>query len=277
MGAYPRYITSSYEPFDPIQLAKETEEIVCRGDARKYTDFYATGVYGGIATGYTCGCCLRCVFCWVDWSRDFPERYGQFYSAAEAFGKLRETAHRFKVSKLRISGAEPTLGKEHLLKLLEHVETSEFELFVLETNGILFGADRDYVKAVSKFRKVHVRLSLKAGTPEDFTRKTGGKPEAFEIPFKAIRSLLDFRVSFHVAAMSADPRIMGHEERVALVEKLASISPSLASTLEEEVIDPYETTLARLKHAGLKLEWPLRKTYPSVRWLKIRDMFLRRD
>jgi len=58
LGTYPRYITPGLETFDPIQLARETEEIVSKGDARKYTDFYATGVYGGIATGYTCGCCL---------------------------------------------------------------------------------------------------------------------------------------------------------------------------------------------------------------------------
>ena len=267
LGTYPRYITPGFKPFDPVQLARETEEIVCKGDARKYTDFYATGVYGGIATGYTCGCCLRCVFCWVDWSRDFPERHGEFYSADEAFQKLTETAHRFNVSKLRISGAEPTLGKEHLLKLLQHVETSRFELFILETNGILFGVDRDYVKAVSDYPKTHVRLSVKAGTPEDFRRKTGAKPETFEIPFRAIRNLLDFRVSFHVAAMSADPRIMSREERLALLEKLASVSPRLVSTLEEEVVDRYETTLARLKHAGLKLQWPLRKTYEPVRSL----------
>lgn len=276
MGTYPRYIKPGFESFDPVQLARETEEIVCKGDARKYTDFYATGVYGGIATGYTCGCCLRCVFCWVDWSRDFPERYGKFYSADEAFKTLTEAAQRFNVRKLRISGAEPTLGKEHLLKLLQHVEASEFELFILETNGILFGVDRDYVKAVSDYPKTHVRLSLKAGTPEDFTRKTGAKPEAFEIPFRAIRNLLDLKVSFHVAAMSADPRIMSQEERLALLEKLASVSPRLVSTLEEEVVDPYETTLARLKHAGLKLQWPLRKTYEPVRSLETSDKTSRR-
>jgi uncharacterized Fe-S cluster-containing radical SAM superfamily protein len=269
LGTYPRYIKPGFKPFDPIHLARETEEIVCRGNARKYTGFYATGVYGGIATGYTCGCCLRCVFCWVDWSRDFPERYGQLHSPEEAFRRLRETAHQFNVRKLRISGAEPTLGKEHLLRLLEHVERSEFDLFILETNGMLFGVDRDYVKAVSEFRKAHVRLSLKAGTPEDFARKTGARPEAFEIPFSAIRNLLDFDASFHVAAMSADPRIMSCDERMALVEKLTSINRRLASTLEEEVIDPYETTLARLKHAGLKLEWPLRKTHEPARSLRI--------
>lgn len=277
MGTYPRYIRPGFEPFDPIQLARETEEIVCRGDARKYTDFYATGVYGGIATGYTCGCCLRCVFCWVDWSRDFPERYGKFYSADEAFKKLTETAHRFNVRKLRVSGAEPTLGREHLLKLLQHVETSEFELFILETNGILFGVERDYVKAVSKYAKTHVRLSLKAGTPEDFTRKTGAKPEAFEIPFRAIRNLLDSGANFHVAAMSADPRVMSREERLVLLEKLASVSSRLVSTLEEEVVEPYETTLARLKHAGLKLEWPLRETCERVGSVKTGKKALRGD
>lgn len=221
--------------------------------------------YGGIATGYTCGCCLRCVFCWVDWSRDFPEKLGQFYSPDEAFNRLSAAAHRYGVRKLRISGAEPTLGKEHLLGLLERVERSEFDLFILETNGILFGADQDYVEKVSKFKKPHIRVSLKAGTPEAFTRKTGAKPESFELPFKAIRNLLDFDVSFHVAAMSADPRIMAPEERISLIQKLVEINPRLAQTLEEEVIDPYETTLARLKHAGLELEWPLKRIYKPIR------------
>jgi uncharacterized Fe-S cluster-containing radical SAM superfamily protein len=235
------------------------------GDARKYTDFYATGVYIGIATGYTCGCCLRCVFCWVDWSQDFPQRYGRFYSADDAFKKLVEAAHRFNARKLRISGAEPTLGKEHLLGLLALVESSEFDLFILETNGILLGADGDYVKDLSRFRKVHIRVSLKAGTPEDFTRKTGAKAEAFEIPFKAVENLLDSGVSFHVAAMSADPRIMDEKERQGLILKLADIDPKLALKLEEEVVDAYETTLARLEYAGLKLKWPLTQIHPPVK------------
>jgi uncharacterized Fe-S cluster-containing radical SAM superfamily protein len=275
LGSYPRYVTPGFQPFDPVQLARETEEIVCRGDARKYTDFYATGVYGGIATGYTCGCCLRCVFCWVDWSRDFPERHGQFFSADEAFQRLKEAAHRFNVRKLRISGAEPTLGKEHLLGLLAHVERSEFDLFILETNGILLGADRDYVKDLSRFEKVHIRVSLKAGTPEDFTRKTGAKAEAFEIPFKAVQNFLDSGVSFHVAAMSADPRIMGEKEREGLILKLADIDPELALKLEEEVVDPYKTTLARLEYAGLELKWPLKQIYPPVK-LPGEGEFLRR-
>jgi len=272
---YPRYVTPGSPLFDPVELARKTERIVCRHDERKYTGFYATGVYGGIATGYSCGCCLRCVFCWVDWSRDFPERYGRFYSPQEVFTNLSKTARGYRVTKLRISGAEPTLGKEHLLEVLELVEASEFNLFILETNGILFGADRDYVKKISNFKKPHVRVSLKAGTPENFAEKTGAKAESFELPFNAIRNLLDHGVSFHVAAMSADPRVMDEKERESLVLKLADIDAKLALNLEEEVVDPYKTTLARLEYVRLKLKWPLTQIYPPVK-LPRRGEFLRR-
>jgi len=264
MRAYPRFIKPGFESFDPVELAKDTEKIVCRGNERKYTAFYATGVYRGIGTGYTCGCCLRCVFCWVDWSRDFPERYGEFYSPEEAFERLSEAALSYGTTRLRISGAEPTLGKQHLLALLEHVENSEFDLFILETNGILFGFDRDYVRMVSKFKKPHIRVSLKAGTPEAFARKTGAVLESFELPFKAIKNLLDFDVSFHVAGMLDDPRIVEPQERVELALKLAEIDPKLVVNFEGEVVDPYDSTLARLKAAGLDLEWPLRQRYKPL-------------
>lgn len=249
MKEYPRYVTPGSASFDPLELAKETEKIVCRGKDRKYTAVYATGVYGGIATGYTCGCCLRCVFCWVDWSRDFPEKFGRFYSPEDVFHRLREAAYKYRVNRLRISGAEPTLGKDHLLSLLEHVEESEFPLFILETNGILFGADRDYVRRISRFTKPHVRVSLKAGTPEAFTGKTGAKPEAFDIPFQAIRNLLDNGVSCHVAAM-IDPRIMPANEKRNLLCRLSEIDQSVIASLEEEIVDPYKTTIARMRKAG---------------------------
>ena len=268
---YPRFVTPGFELFDPVELVKETERVVTRrgprGPERKYEDFYATGVYGGIATGYCVGCCFRCVFCWVSWARDFPEKFGRFHSPEEAFSQLRDAAHKYKVNKLRISGAEPTLGKSHLLRLLEYVEESEFPLFILETNGIPFGVDKDYVKKISKFTKPHIRVSLKAGTPEAFTKKTGAKPEAFEIPFQAIRNLLDHNVNFHVAAMSADPRIMTPEERTSLMRKMAEIDPRLLLSFEEEVMDDYNTTLARLRFAGLKVKWPLKQVYEPVKEL----------
>jgi len=251
---YPRFVTAGTEPFDPIELAKETEKVVCRGDERKYTDFYATGVYRGIATGYAVGCSLRCVFCWSDWSRDYPEKYGSFYSPEEAYRKLEYAALRSGVEKLRISGSEPTVGKDHLLSLLELVENSKFSLFILETNGMLFGFDIDYVEKISRFKKPHIRVSLKAGTPEGLRKRTGAVESAFELPYKAIKNLQEYGVSFHVAAMT-DPRLMPLDERKRLMQKLRDIDFRLVRNLEEEVADPYQTTLARLEAAGVQLKW----------------------
>jgi uncharacterized Fe-S cluster-containing radical SAM superfamily protein len=253
--AYQRYLEPGFVPFDPLKLAKETENIVCRGDRRKYTKFICTRMYGGIVTGYTCGCCLRCTFCWVHWSRDFPEKYGHFYSPAEAFHQLRRVARKAQVLQVRLSGAEPTLGKSHLLRLLETVESSPFRVFILETNGILLGADPEYAGQIARFKKVHTRVALKAGTPEAFTRKTGAVPDSFELPFKGIENLMEAGASFHVAAMSADSRIMDGHERQSLLDRLRSIDPALLDNLEEEEVSPYHNTLERLKHAGVRLVW----------------------
>jgi len=261
---YQRFLTPDFKPFDPLELAKETEKIVTRQGAngleRKYTDFYSVPVYSGIATGYAAGCCLRCVYCWSNWSRDFPERFGEFYSPKEAAQRLFKATEDGivysdywrklipKVNKLRLSGCEPTIGKEHLLSVLRYVEDSKYPLFILETNGILFGADRDYVKRVANFAlKIYVRVSLKAVTPEGFTQRTGAIGKYFELPFKALKHLLDEGVFARAAAMT-DSRIMPKEERKILVEKLSEIdSRYREGELEEEVMDAYDTSIQRLK------------------------------
>lgn len=81
MKKYQRFIVPGFEPLEPLELAKQTEEIVTRegleGLKRKHADFYSVPVYGGISTGYAAGCCLRCIYCWSNWSRDFPENQGE--------------------------------------------------------------------------------------------------------------------------------------------------------------------------------------------------------
>lgn len=264
LADYPRYIRKSgFKPFDPVKVSKLTEDIVCRYvggvQMRKYTDFYVAGVYRGIATGAVVGCNLRCFFCWSPISRDFPEKYGFFYSPGDAYKNMLEVAKRRGVRKARLSCGEPTLCRDHLVEILRYVENCDYlKLFILETNGILIGLNRDYVRDVLKFSKVYIRISIKAGTPEAFTWKTGAVPEAFELPFKAIEYLVDEGAwgRFHVAVMS-DPRIMSIEERLKFFEKLRSIDTKLLSMVEEEVVDPYQTTLFRLREAGVDLNWNL--------------------
>lgn len=261
---YQRFLTPESEPFDPLELARETEKMVTRegseGLERKYTGFYSVPVYRGIATGYAAGCCLRCIYCWSNWSRDFPERFGKFYSPGEAARRLLDAADRGiaysdywrksipKVDKLRLSGCEPTIGKEHLLALLEYVGGSGYP-FYLETNGILFGADRDYVKSLSRFsRFIYVRVSFKAATPEGFTKRTGAIGRFCELPFTALGYLLDEGIYARAAAMT-DPEVMPEEERRILIDRLDEVDRGgrYSETLEVERIDSYDTTVKRLR------------------------------
>jgi len=246
---YPSFLSPKSKPFDPLELARQTEGIVSKEKERKYTHFYCTGVYGGISTGYTVGCCLRCVFCWVDWSRDFPFQSGNFFSPSQVFHNLVSNAQKEKFGKIRISGGEPTLCPEHIISVLDLANETHF-LFILETNGILLGANPDYARRLKKYKNIHVRVSLKAGNPEGFEKRTGAKGEFYELPFKAIENLKKGGVNFHVAAMT-DSRLMSKEERAMILAKLKSMD--YEDYLEEERCDPYPTTLERLKRAGLRL------------------------
>lgn len=248
MDEYPRFVIPTYTPHNPQKLTEQTREIVCSGDRRKYTSFYCTGVYGGISTGYLVGCNLRCIFCWVSPSREYPEKYGSSYTADEAFRNLTWNARKAGVKKLRVSGGEPTLCKEHLLGLLNLVEGSNY-FFVLETNGVLLGSDPGYAQAIAGYSKVYVRVSLKAGTPEGFENRTGAQKEYFKLPYKAIKTLHEAGAYMRVASMS-DPRIMPAEEREAMIKRIAEIDERLALDLEEEACDPYDMTKVRLANAG---------------------------
>jgi uncharacterized Fe-S cluster-containing radical SAM superfamily protein len=246
---YPGVIDKNFKPFNPVELAKWTESIVGDGDKRRYKNFYCTGVYSGISTGYTVGCCLRCIFCWVDLNRDFPFDSGRYYSPKEVFELLIYNAKKSGVRNLRISGGEPTLCREHLLSLLELVSTTDYT-FILETNGILFGYDEMYVRELKKIKQVHIRVSLKAGNGEGFEQRTGAQKKFFGLPFQAIKNLTRHKIRFHVACMS-DERLMPKEEKKDLLQRLSQIEYN--GYLEEERCDPYDTTIIRLQKAGYKL------------------------
>lgn len=75
--------------------------------------------YGGCAAADCVGCNLKCVFCWSGAPRDYPDKIGKFYHPEEVFSKLDQIASRKGYRYVRISGNEPTIGREHLLKVLE--------------------------------------------------------------------------------------------------------------------------------------------------------------
>lgn len=249
MDAYRSFLEKGQQAFDPLDLTEQTQKLVSQGSSRKYTSFYCVGVYGGISTGYLVGCNLRCAFCWVDWSRDFPQKMGSFYSAQEAFDNLRNNARKRRIKKWRISGGEPTLCRKHLLELLKLVEQEDC-LFILESNGLLIGQDKEYARELSRFKKAYLRISLKAGTAEGFQQRTGALGKYFELPYRAISYLMEFGAQFHVACMS-DERLMPRPERKDMIMKLKEIGYD--GYLEEERCDPYPSSITRLQKAGFTI------------------------
>jgi len=230
--------------FDPLELAHRTEKIVTKGILRKYYRFRPATFYGGISTADCVGCALRCVFCWSGLPRDFPERSGRYYSPEQVSEELMLIAEKRGYGQLRVSGNEPTIGKEHLLKLLELVDETDYE-FILETSGVLI--NKEYADQLSRSRNLHVRICLKGTCKEEFSVLTGSVPEGFELQLEALENLLDAGVSTHIAVMKS---FSCEENFERLILRLREIKSSLY--VEEEYVTLYPLVIERLKTAGIK-------------------------
>jgi len=240
---------SRIKGFDPIRLAETIEQRVVSGSKRKYYRFRGSRFYGGSAVGDVVGCNLRCAFCWTGRPRD-DLRLGFLVAPEEAYRRLDSIAGMRGYKYVRLSGGEPTIGFNHLQRLIELFEQNSTRIFILETNGILIGARREYARALSKFRRLHVRVSIKACSPELFTRLTGASPDFYGYPIRAVKHLADYGVSFHVAIFAA----FGDESCWArLLESLADAAgPGLLESIEVEPLVLYPPAKRRLQLLGLK-------------------------
>lgn len=248
---------SREDKLDPIELARNVSKIVVRGNLRKYYRVARGGDwYGGTATADCCGCNLKCIFCWASSVRDKPDAIGRFYTPEDVFKAMDSIAKKRSYRLVRVSGNEPTIGKEHLIKLIEMVESSNYT-FILETNGILIGADRSYAKDLSRFSKIEVRVSLKGCSPEEFSMLTGAIPEAFELQIKALENLLNENVPCHPAVMLS---FSSRESLETLKMRLLEIDRSLIDDLEEEYVFLYPHVVKSLKEHGV---WPKISYSPS--------------
>ena len=185
--------------YDPVKRAEEMAKIVCRDDLRKYYRFRPARFYGGIATADCVGCCLRCIFCWSWRQVAKPQSYGHFYSPHNVAKELTKIARKKHFKLLRISGNEPTLGRGHLLRVLELIPPDLH--FILETNGILIGHDRTYAQDLARFHNLHVRVSLKGANEDEFSALTGADPTGFMLQIQALENLLRAGVETHPAVM----------------------------------------------------------------------------
>ncbi|RLF41339.1 MAG: molybdenum cofactor biosynthesis protein MoaA [Thermoplasmata archaeon] len=223
--------------YDPLKLTSIIEKQVVSGIQKKYYRFRPTRFYGGIATADTVGCNLRCIFCWSDRSVWHSRETGVFYTPEDVAEKLHQIAYEHGFHQIRTSGGEPTIGRKHLLKLLDSIDRKL--LFILETNGILLGFDPSYVEELSSFHNIHVRVSIKGCTPDEFSWFTNCRREGFTYQLRSLSNLLDQNISFHISivTLSDNRQEFYHElQKMGLGEIM----------LEEEIIHLYPKVRQRL-------------------------------
>ena len=252
------------EGYDPLVLAEKVRRFVVRlvggVEERRYYRFRGGRWYGGIATGDVVGCNLRCGFCWSWRAASHVMARGRFYRPEEVFERLVGIAERRGYRLVRLSGGEPTLSREHILALLDLFDGTGF-FFILETNGILIGADERYAEELAEHDELIVRVSLKGTSREEFHKLTLAKPEAFELQLKALENLVEAglepgeRVYAAVMLSFSSP-----EAYAALKERLASIHPALAEEIDEEYVILYPHVVELMRRRGLR---PLRAYRPD--------------
>lgn len=228
--------------YDPIELSKKIEKIVVENNLKKYYRFRPTGFYGGIATADTVGCNLRCKFCWSSNSVWNARSTGEFYSSEEVADTLQSIADKKGYRQLRISGGEPTIGKQHLIEVLENIKTKY--LFILETNGILLGYDKKYIEDLSVFENLHVRVCLKGADSEEFSLFTGAK-KGFEYQIKTLQYLRDKQMNFNIALVSTHK-----EKKQHFFQRLVEMDLDKVM-IEEEEIKLYPMVRKRLQKEKL--------------------------
>lgn len=231
--------------FDPVRLAELTRKDVCRDDLRKYYRFRPSRFYGGISTADCVGCCLRCVFCWAWNVVSKPIDFGKYCQPEEVAKRLTRIAEKKHLRQVRISGNEPTIGWEHLMKVLDLIDGNY--LFILETNGILIGEHKEYAKDLSRFKNLHVRVSLKGTCEDEFSRLTGAMPEGFGLQLRAIENLVRHGVDCNPACMTS---FSLPENIKVLRSRLKTIHAGLEDFEIEEII-LYPHVEEKLKRLGI--------------------------
>jgi uncharacterized Fe-S cluster-containing radical SAM superfamily protein len=241
-------------PFNPLKRAREVEALVMEGLARKYYRFRPAKYYAGIATADLVGCSFLCAYCWNYGRNLHPEKSRErYYSPNEVAKILLGISKRKGFNKVRLSGAEPILGQqsfEHFYQVLEEVSKENPRLdFILETNGLLFGCEPEFVSRLAKFDKLEVRVALKGWDEESFERISGAERRFFELPLKGLKDLLDEGINAWPAIMyeTFGPKGIGRINRKL---REFEIRPE---ELEIEYLEAYPFVLENLKKRSISL------------------------
>jgi uncharacterized Fe-S cluster-containing radical SAM superfamily protein len=242
-------ITRAMKGYDPIKLTEKMESIVVDGNKRKYAKLSRPlRFYGGTTSAVEVGCNLRCKFCFSDKPVFRPQSTGKFYTPQQVFDALTKGAKQYGHKLISASASEGTLGRQHLFELLDLVEQSEY-IYILETNGMTLGNDNTFAEKLSHYKNLHVRVSIKGTSQEEYHKLTDAIPSSYELPFRALKHLIDAGVSCNACVMISFSDEAGIQ---AVEKKLFETHPGLLKSLEKEHITPFPKVAKRLSKNGLK-------------------------
>ncbi len=241
-------------PFDPIKRAREVEQLVMQGLARKYYRFRPAKYYGGIATADIVGCPFLCAYCW-NYARNLhPEMSGnRYYSPQEVANRLLVIVKTKGFNRVRLSGAEPILGEqsfEHLHRVLEDIYKANPGLdFILETNGLLLGYVPGFVQRLSQFERLGVRVALKGYDDKSFEDISGSEKRFFELPIKGLGDMIRNGINAWPAVMY---EVFG-PEGIGKISQILKGHKSSPEELEIEYLEPYPFVLENLERRSISL------------------------
>lgn len=240
---------ASDKGYCPLELSAATEKVVVDGNRRKYVQLgRSLRFYGGTTSATEVGCNLRCKFCFSDKPVWKPKKTGKLFSPQQVFDGLAKNALKYGHKLISASASEGTIGREHLFELLDLVEQSEF-IYILETNGMALGADPEYCQQLAKYKRLHVRVSIKGASPDEYFDLTGARPDSYWLPYEAMRNLIHVGVSCNACLMASFSSDDGIEQ---VKKNLSIVHPGILKSLEVETITLFPKVLERLEKHGLK-------------------------
>jgi uncharacterized Fe-S cluster-containing radical SAM superfamily protein len=241
--------------YDPLTRSDAVKRKVCRSrggvEERLYFRFRGGGWYGGVSSGDVIGCNLSCKFCWAWRFRDRYE-WGKFYTPTSSYAVLRKIAEKHGYDKVRLTGGEPTLCRDHLISLIQ-LAMHDGYTFIVETNGILLGHDKTYARELSRFDNVLVRVSFKGVNRDEFALLTGADPIGFDLQLSALKNLLKSGLEPCRNVLPAVMISFSNDVDIAkFVVELSSMDEKLSRCIDWEVVIMYPHVKSLLKKYGLK-------------------------
>jgi len=239
-------------PFHPIRRSYDVEKIVTKGNLRKYYRFRPAPYYGGIATGDTIGCNLLCAYCWNYVRNLNPEGFGRYYSPSQVAQKLLGIAKKKNFQYVRLTGAEPILGEAsftHFLQILELVLSQRTDLvFILETNGLILGYQKELILNLKGFKNLSIRIAIKAWDEESFTQITGADKEFFIYPLLALKNLRELNLDAWSAVMGD----LFTKDRIRMLKaKMKEVG--ISEHIETEELERYPYVLENIQKRNIQV------------------------